>query len=58
MTNAYAVGVVISVLLLRWGRAEEDEGRGSNQDHFTYPPVNVYIAMDNGPFIDNLLIEI
>lgn len=24
MTNAYAVGVVISVLLLRWGRAEED----------------------------------
>jgi hypothetical protein len=37
MTNAYAVGVVISVLLLRWGRAEEDEGRGSNQDHLLTP---------------------
>lgn len=24
MTNAYALGVVISVLLIRWGRAEED----------------------------------
>ena len=23
-TNAYSVGVVVSVLLLRWGRAEED----------------------------------